>query len=52
LRLDKQVGSIEVGKQADLIVLERNLFSIPASQIAKTAIKMTMVGGRFTHRPA
>ena len=50
LRLDHKVGSIEVGKHADLIVLERNLFKIPASQIAGTAVKMTMLNGSFIYR--
>jgi predicted amidohydrolase YtcJ len=52
LRLESEVGSIETGKKADMIVLERNLFEVPASEIAGTTIKMTMMNGRFTHRQA
>ena len=52
LRLEHKVGSIEVGKHADLIVLENNLFEIPASRIAGTAIAMTMMDGRVTYRLA
>ncbi len=49
LRLDHVVGSLEVGKAADLIVLRDNLFELPAHRIAATPIDMTMVDGRFTH---
>ena len=50
LRLDDRVGSIKVGKRADLIVLERNLFDINQHKIAATRVDMTMRDGRFTHR--
>lgn len=50
LRLEHKIGSIEVGKLADLIVLEKNLFKIPTSEISRTGIRMTMMNGRFTHR--
>jgi predicted amidohydrolase YtcJ len=39
-------GSIQVGKFADLIVLDQNLFKIPPSQIRNTKVLMTMVGGK------
>jgi predicted amidohydrolase YtcJ len=46
LHQDKVTGSIQVGKFADLIVLDQNLFKIPASQIRDTQVLMTMVGGK------
>ena len=49
LRLDDRIGSIKVGKRADLIVLERNLFDIGPHEIAATRVDMTMMDGRFTH---
>lgn len=39
-------GSIEVGKSADLIVLDQPLFEIPADRIAKTNVQMTFFEGR------
>ena len=39
-------GSIEVGKSADLIVLDQALFDIPAERIAKTNVEMTFFEGR------
>lgn len=50
LRLEKEVGSIEVGKRADLTVLDRNLFEIAPGDIARTAVQMTMMNGGFTYR--
>jgi predicted amidohydrolase YtcJ len=46
LRLEKESGSIEVGKTADLIVLDRNLFEIPPEQIGDTVVLETVFEGR------
>ena len=43
---DHEIGSLEVGKLADLIVLDRNVFQIPPEEIASTRVVMTMVGGK------
>jgi predicted amidohydrolase YtcJ len=43
--LENETGSIEVGKQADIIVLDQNLFEIPANEIAKTRVLLTLVDG-------
>ncbi len=48
LKMETQVGSIEVGKFADLIVLEKNLFNVPASSIASTKIVMSVMDGNIT----
>ena len=45
MRQEGRVGSIETGKLADLIVLDRNLFEIPKTSIAKTRVVMTLVDG-------
>ncbi len=39
------VGSLEVGKRADIIVVDRNLFEIPTSQISQAQVELTMVDG-------
>jgi predicted amidohydrolase YtcJ len=43
---ERQTGSLEVGKQADLIVLDRNLFEIPAEEIRHTRVLLTLIGGK------
>jgi predicted amidohydrolase YtcJ len=42
---DEVVGSIEVGKRADLIVLDRNLFEIPATEINEARVVLTLFDG-------
>ena len=39
------VGSIEVGKRADIVVLDRNLFEIAATEIDEAAVVMTLLDG-------
>jgi predicted amidohydrolase YtcJ len=43
---DKQVGTLEVGKLADLAVLSQDIFAVPAEVIGKTRVLTTMVGGK------
>lgn len=45
LAKEEKVGSLEPGKCADLIVLDRNAFIIPSEQFSKIQVLMTMVGG-------
>jgi predicted amidohydrolase YtcJ len=39
-------GSLTVGKLADLVIIDRDLFAIPAREIKDAKILLTMVGGR------
>lgn len=48
-RQEDIIGSVTVGKRADLIVLENNLFEIPASDINETAVLMTLVNGNIVY---
>jgi len=43
---EKMLGSLEPGKQADLVVFDRDYMTIPASEIRRIKPTMTMVGGR------
>jgi len=48
-RHDDTTGSIEVGKLADMIVLERNLFEIEPADISEVEVLLTLFGGKAVH---
>lgn len=48
-RDDKDTGSLEIGKRANLAVLDRNLFDIPASEISDTKVLLTLFEGKPVH---
>jgi predicted amidohydrolase YtcJ len=49
---EKNTGSLEVGKQANLAVLDRNLFEIPATEISDTKVLLTLFEGKPVHGDA
>ena len=49
LGIEDKVGSIEVGKFADIIVLDQNLFEVPKDRIYKTKVLATMMDGIVRH---
>jgi predicted amidohydrolase YtcJ len=49
LHQDETTGSLEVGKFADLIVLDRNPLQIPAEDIANIQVLETVVGGNVVY---
>jgi hypothetical protein len=49
LGIDKYVGSLEVGKFADLILLERDYFTVPLQEIGRNSVTFTMVGGQMVY---
>ena len=48
--LENEIGSLEVGKKADLIILEKDLFEIPVEQIAEVKVLLTMVEGNVVYQ--
>ncbi|KAF1686709.1 amidohydrolase [Pseudoxanthomonas broegbernensis] len=48
-RIDGIAGSVEVGKSADLVVLDRDLFAIPVREISKAKVLLTLFQGRPVH---
>ncbi|MEP1470880.1 MAG: amidohydrolase [Halieaceae bacterium] len=48
-RLEARTGSVQVGKSADLIVLNQNLFSIPPSAISETSPDLTLFAGQVVY---
>jgi predicted amidohydrolase YtcJ len=43
--LDEVSGSIEVGKEADLVVVDRNLFDLSLDELTDARVQLTMVAG-------
>jgi len=50
MRQEDKVGSIEVGKLADFVVLDRNLFDIAEDTINKTKVDMTVFDGEIIYQ--
>jgi predicted amidohydrolase YtcJ len=51
LRQDKTTGSLEVGKLAQLVVIDRDILSIPIREIAKAKVMATLLQGRPVYDP-
>ncbi len=50
LNVEKQIGSIEKGKLADFIVVEKNLFDIPVTEVKNTRVLLTVMNGKVRHK--
>lgn len=46
---EEELGTLEAGKLADLIVLDRNLFCIDPEKILDTSVVLTMVDGKIVY---
>ena len=46
---EEEVGSIEVGNYGDLVVLDRDYFSVPDAEIPRIRSVLTVVGGKIVH---
>jgi predicted amidohydrolase YtcJ len=46
---EANTGSLEVGKRANLAVLDRNLFDIPATEISDAKVLVTLFEGKAVH---
>ncbi len=49
LHMEDQLGSITVGKKADLVVLDKNLFEVDSYEIHKISVLMTMMNGKVVY---
>ena len=50
--LDDRVGTIEVGKRADLVVLSQNILTCDVKAISDTIVNYTISDGRIVYEQA
>ena len=50
MKLEDKQGSIEVGKRADLVVLNENLFALDPHEISDAYVTMTIFDGRTVYQ--
>jgi predicted amidohydrolase YtcJ len=46
---EKDKGTLETGKLADLVVLSHDIFKVPLDAVARTESLLTMVGGKIVY---
>lgn len=46
---EKQIGSIQEGKLADMVVWDKDFYTIPHDEIRDVKAQVTMVGGKIVH---
>jgi predicted amidohydrolase YtcJ len=49
---ERSKGSLTAGKLADLVIIDRDLFAIPSTQLKDARVLLTIVGGRIVHATA
>lgn len=49
MNMSDEIGSLEVGKKADLVVLNENLYDIDPNDISEVDVLYTMMGGKLTY---
>jgi hypothetical protein len=48
--MENEVGSLERGKRADFIVLDRDIFEVPAAKIAEARVLQTWLDGELVYK--
>ncbi|MCY1541108.1 guanine deaminase [compost metagenome] len=51
LRLENRIGSLAPGKQADLIVLDRDVFTVSDEELFDTQVLQTFFAGKQVYAP-
>ncbi|WP_120188752.1 amidohydrolase [Ammoniphilus oxalaticus] len=47
---EHELGTLEPGKKADIIILDRNLFSAEMDELLETKVELTMMDGKVVYR--
>jgi len=50
LNMLDQIGTIAPGKQADLVLVDRDVMTVPAEELKQTKVLWTMFGGKIVYR--
>ncbi len=48
--LDDKVGSIEVGKYADIAIWDKDMYTIPTDEIKDLKCQLTLLGGKIVYK--
>jgi predicted amidohydrolase YtcJ len=48
--LEKQIGSLEVGKDADIAVWDKNMYTVPSADLKNLSCEMTLVAGKVVFK--
>ncbi|MBM7587383.1 putative amidohydrolase YtcJ [Bacillus pakistanensis] len=46
---EQELGTLEIGKLADIVVLDRNLFEVPMDELLDTKVQLTIVDGKVVY---
>ena len=52
LMLEKKIGSLQVGKYADMILIDRDVLNVSAEEMQATHVQWTMFEGRIVYNPS
>ena len=50
MRMEDKIGSIEVGKYADMVIMDKNIFEIPIEEVYTTQVCETIMNGETTYK--
>ncbi len=48
---DEEIGSLKVGKSADLVIFDRDWMTCPPSEIPQAKVLATVIAGEFVYKP-
>lgn len=48
-KYEDRLGNIEPGKLADLIVIDRDIYTVPPEELLETKVLMTIVDGKTVY---